>query len=87
MRRTIGLAVASVILGAGTAVALPAAAQAAPASEAITVKAYTWQYTGEYYSAESTCKARRSYFMAASNVKDYRCVRSNGLWAGQVYAS
>ncbi|WP_405020601.1 hypothetical protein OHV05_30840 [Kitasatospora sp. NBC_00070] len=88
MRRTIGLAVASVLLGAGAAVAVPAAAQAAPGSAPSAAPAsYSWQYTGEYYSAKSACTARASFYLAASNVKYYRCISESGLWAGQVYAN
>ncbi|WP_327233339.1 hypothetical protein OG349_04520 [Streptomyces sp. NBC_01317] len=77
-----------IALGATVLVGGAATAQAAPAAPAKTapVAAATWQWTGEYYSAKSSCDARRSYFMAASNVYNYRCVSSGGLWGGQVYA-
>ncbi|MER7708895.1 hypothetical protein ABTX81_39210 [Kitasatospora sp. NPDC097605] len=82
------MTMASLLLGAGAAVAAPVAAQAAPVSQAPAAQAaYSWQYTGEYFSAKSACDARAPYYLKASNVKKYRCVSEGGLWAGQVYAS
>ncbi|MEU0842393.1 hypothetical protein ABZ370_23355 [Streptomyces sp. NPDC005962] len=78
MNRKLGLAVASIFLGATAAVAVPATAQAAPAA--------TWQETGQYYSTSSRCWADEDYYMAASNVYDYDCRKSGSLWAGWVYA-
>ncbi|MFD5434198.1 hypothetical protein ACFWJ4_18840 [Kitasatospora sp. NPDC127067] len=85
-------AFAATVVGATLALAAAAgpavAATPAPASSAPAVQAvYTWQPTGEYYKAKSACLARASYFLAASNVIDYRCVSEGGLWAGQVKAS
>lgn len=80
----------AIALGATTLLGGAAAAQAVPAAPSQThtapTAAATWQWTGEYYSTKSGCEARRAYFMAASNVYNYRCVSSGGLWGGQVYA-
>ena len=93
--RKLGLAAASVAIGAAAVIAVPASALAAPAagtSQSIstaaegTASAPTWQWTGEYYSTKSRCMADADYYLEASNVYDYRCVRSSGLWGGQVYA-
>ncbi|MER5499196.1 MULTISPECIES: hypothetical protein [unclassified Streptomyces] len=71
----------------GGAVAAPAQAATAPAdSRSASAVPATWQWTGEYFSTESACKARKSYYMAASNVYDYKCVPSGGLWGGKVLA-
>ncbi|GAA1297660.1 hypothetical protein GCM10009647_011160 [Streptomyces sanglieri] len=72
----------------GGVVAAPAQAATAPADSPSTSAAVaaTWQQTGEYFSTESACKARKSYCMAASNVYDYRCKPSGSLWAGWVLA-
>lgn len=86
MYRKLTLAAASIALGTAAAIAVPAAAQAAPAPVAESRATATWQSTGEYYSAKSGCEARRAFFMKASNVYDYRCVLSGGLWGGQVLA-
>ncbi|MGW3168236.1 hypothetical protein ACWC9Q_36850 [Streptomyces sp. NPDC001142] len=81
-----GAALGAALLTGGTA----ATAQAAPAAPSQThtapTAAATWQSTGEYYSSKAGCEARRAYFMRASNVYDYRCVLSGGLWGGQVLA-
>ncbi|MFD8479371.1 hypothetical protein [Kitasatospora sp. NPDC059673] len=87
IRRTLAATAVGAALALGAAAAPAMAATPAPASSGSAVQVvYTWQYTGEYYSAKATCDARASYFLKASNVKYYRCVLVNGLWAGQVYA-
>lgn len=79
MNRRIGLAAASVTLGALAAVAVPASAQAAETA--------SWQPTGEYYRYKSTCMADADYYLAASNVYGYRCDQlDTNLWRGMVYA-
>ncbi|MGW4378436.1 hypothetical protein [Kitasatospora sp. NPDC004531] len=81
---------AALALGTAAAPALAAAPAPAPApaSSGATVQAvYTWQPTGELFRVYSTCKARASYYLAASNVKAYECRPENGYWAGWVYAS
>ncbi|WP_335938816.1 hypothetical protein [Streptomyces sp. PTD5-9] len=86
MYRKLTLAATSIMLGTAAAIAVPAAAQAAPAPVAESRATATWQSTGEHYSTKSACEARRAFFMKASNVYDYRCVLSGGLWGGQVLA-
>ncbi|WP_055547576.1 hypothetical protein [Streptomyces sp. NBRC 110028] len=78
MNRKLGMAAASILMGAAAAVAVPATAQAAPAA--------TWQPTGQYYSTSSRCMADADYYLAASNVYDYKCVKSGSLYKGMVYA-
>ncbi|MEU6865409.1 hypothetical protein ABZ924_19410 [Streptomyces sp. NPDC046876] len=88
MKRKLGLAVASIALGAATAVTVPATAQAAPSASAIAghVPA-TWQRTGEYYRTKTTCMADASKYLSASNVYGYRCIQMDRkLWRGEVYA-
>ncbi|MEU8034912.1 hypothetical protein [Streptomyces sp. NPDC049099] len=78
MKRRLGLAAASIVLGAATAVTVSTSAQATATA--------TWQPTGQYYSTWSRCKADADYYLAASNVYDYKCVKSGSLWKGMVYA-
>lgn len=78
MKRRLGLAAASIVLGAATAVTVPTSAQAAATA--------TWQDTGQYYDTYSRCWNDRYYYLAASNVYDYKCVKSGSLWKGRVYA-
>ncbi|MEV5199980.1 hypothetical protein [Streptomyces sp. NPDC053720] len=82
-----GTAMGAALLLGGVAAA-PAQAATAPAdsrSASATVAA-TWQETGEYFSAKSRCDKRASYYLAASNVYDYKCKPSGSLWAGWVLA-
>ncbi|MEU1801483.1 hypothetical protein [Streptomyces sp. NPDC019937] len=78
MNRKLGLTAASILMGAAAAVAVPATAQAAPAA--------TWQDTGQYYANYSRCMADADYYLAASNVYAYKCVKSGSLYKGRVYA-
>ena len=75
-----GLAAGAALLAGGSA----ATAQAAPAAPV--AAAATWQDTGQYYTTYSRCMADEDYYMSASNVYDYRCVKRGSLYAGQVYA-
>ncbi|MGW2508368.1 hypothetical protein ACWC0A_02850 [Streptomyces scopuliridis] len=96
MNRKLGLIAASAALSAAAAIAAPASAQAASAAGtspnastaavSTPVVAATWQWTGEYYSTYSRCMADADYYLGASNVYGYRCVKSGSLWGGQVYA-
>ncbi|MFG2696401.1 hypothetical protein [Kitasatospora sp. NPDC048407] len=88
IRRALAATAVGAALALGAAAGPAMAATPAPASSGSAVQAvYTWQHTGEYYSAWSTCDSRRAFFMKASNVKAYKCVPEGGLWAGMVYAS
>ncbi|WP_159400340.1 hypothetical protein [Streptomyces sp. XY431] len=88
IRRALAAIAVGAALALGAAAAPAVAATPVPSSSGPTVQAgYTWQYTGESFKAKSACDARASYFLAASNVKYYRCVSEGGRWAGQVYAS
>ncbi|MFJ9448334.1 hypothetical protein ACIRRH_41965 [Kitasatospora sp. NPDC101235] len=88
IRHALAATAVGAALALGAAAAPAVAATPAPASAGPAIQAgYTWQYTGEYFKAKSACDARASYFLAASNVKYYRCISEGGLWAGQVYAS
>ncbi|MFD8595458.1 hypothetical protein ACFV1L_10695 [Kitasatospora sp. NPDC059646] len=88
IRHALAATAVGAALALGTAAAPALAAAPAPVSSGATVQAvYTWQHTGEYFRAKPTCDDRAGFFLAASNVKDYKCVSEGGLWAGMVYAS
>ncbi|WP_354637322.1 hypothetical protein [Kitasatospora camelliae] len=85
------LVVLAVGAGAPAAVAAPVptdspAPAAVAVTAAVTAPAATWRPTGEAYRTRSACEARRSYFMAASNVYDYDCRKKNGWYEGWVKA-